>query len=496
MREAASGRGKLKSPPTDLFARVGRANKSASPSRGEAICLRQVGLVCAFLFVAFFAVPAHAVAVKAVRAPAGMEVWLSEEHSLSVVAVSVSLPAGSAFDPAGKDGLAAMTASLLDEGAGNLDSRAFKEALEARAIHFGAAAGRDYMVISLQTLSPNVNEAFHLMGLALAQPRFEAAAVERMRAALLADLKQQEEEPASIAAKAWFQAYFGAHAYAHSEDGTAAGIGAIAIPDIKSFATGHLVRGGAKVAVAGDITQAALEKLIEATFGPLPSEAPAPTPHPQQAGAPGQRIIPMDVPQPAAVFGEAGPLRNDPMFIPAYVANYIFGGGGFSSRLMDEVRDKRGLTYGISTELVDLHAAGIVLGEVASEKTKIANALDVTKTVMARFARDGATANELADAKTYLTGSFPLSFDSNVKIAGTMNGFQRAGLDPDYVVRRNDLINAVTLDQVNAVAREYFDPARLTIVVAGTPQKPRPGAPLTKPGRPPPQPDIDKPPTP
>ena len=275
----------------------------------------------------------------------------------------------------------------------------------------------------MQTLSENVDEAFRLLGLALSHPRFEADAVERMRVELLAGLKQEEEEPANIAAKAWFKAYFGTHPYAHSEDGTADGIQAIAIPDIKSFATTHLVRGGAKVAVAGDISEDALTKQIAATFGPLAPDAPLPTPEPQKVGAPGTSVLPMDVPQPAAVFGLPGPLRPDPMFMPAYVANYIFGGGGLSSRLMDQVRDKRGLTYDISTDLGDYRAAGILVGEVASDKTKIDDALEVTKKVMADFAAKGATANELADAKTYLTGSFPLHFDSTVKIANTLNSF-------------------------------------------------------------------------
>ncbi len=456
---------------------------------------RQYGFSLAFVFAVLFALPAHAVAVKTVQAPSGMDVWLSEEHSLPVVAISVSLPAGSAFDPAGKEGLASMTASLLDEGAGDLDGRAFKEALESRAIRFSASAGRDYLTISVQTLSENVDEAFRLLGLALSHPRFEADAVERMRVELLAGLKQEEEEPANIAAKAWFKAYFGTHPYAHSEDGTADGIQAIAIPDIKSFATTHLVRGGAKVAVAGDISEDALTKQIAATFGPLAPDAPLPTPEPQKVGAPGTSVLPMDVPQPAAVFGLPGPLRPDPMFMPAYVANYIFGGGGFSSRLMDQVRDKRGLTYDISTDLGDYRAAGILVGEVASDKTKIDDALEVTKKVMADFAAKGATANELADAKTYLTGSFPLHFDSTVKIANTLNSFQRAGLDADYVAKRNALIDAVTLEQVNKAAKKYFKPTQLTIVVAGTPVKAPPGATLSKPLQPS-QPEIDKPPTP
>jgi zinc protease len=169
------------------------------------------------------------------------------------------------------------------------------------------------------------------------------------------------------------------------------------------------------------------------------------------------------------IFGAPGPLRLDADFIPTFVANYIFGGGGFSSRLMDEVRDKRGLTYGISTGVDASRAAGVIRGSVQSEKAKVMTAIDVTKAEMQRFARDGATQMELADAKTYLTGSFSLALDSNGKIANALNGFQRDGLAPDYVFKRNALIEAVSLQQVNDMARKYYDAGKLTIALAGTP---------------------------
>ena len=162
-------------------------------------------------------------------------------------------------------------------------------------------------------------------------------------------------------------------------------------------------------------------------------------------------------------------FRSDPDFIAVYVANYILGGGGFSSRLMDQVRDKRGLTYGIYTALADYKNASIILGNVQSDKTKIATAIDVTKDEMAKFAREGATEKELADAKTYLTGSFPLTFDSNAKIARNLNGFQRSGLSADYVEKRNAMIQAVTLAKVNEMAKKYYDPAKLVVVIAGSP---------------------------
>jgi zinc protease len=229
-----------------------------------------------------------------------------------------------------------------------------------------------------------------------------------------------------------------------------------------------MVRDRLRVAVSGDITDAQLRKYLQQVFASLPAKQVPPVPKPAEAGKTGTHTIVRNEAAPVAMFGFAGPMRLDPDFIPTFVTNYIFGGGGFSARLMDEVRDKRGLTYGISTQLVDLRSASLILGSVQSEKTKILTALDVTKSEMTRFAKDGATAKELADAKTYLTGSFPLGLDSNAKIARTLGGFQRSGLGADYVEKRNAMIQAVTLAKVNEMAKKYYDPAKLVIVIAGT----------------------------
>jgi zinc protease len=433
------------------------------------------GFATALLLALLLPASAHAITVRTVQGPTGVETWLSEEHALPMIAVNISVLAGSAYDPSDKPGLATMMASLLDEGAGDLASDAFKQALEARAIRFSATADRDYVVITLTTLKDNADEAFRLAALALAHPRFDPEAVERIRVALLASLKQEDEDPGAAAVKAWYAAYFRAHPYAHPPSGTPAGIAAIKSDDIKSFAADHLVRGGIKVAVSGDITEVQLKKYLQQVFLPLPPKSVPLPPKPSDLGNPGSRTVVRNETAPVALFGLAGPMRADPDYIPTYVANYILGGGSFSARLMDEVRDKRGLTYGIYTQINDFRAASIILGQVQSEKSKILTAIDVTKSEMARFAKDGATAKELTDAKTFLTGSFPLTLDSNAKIARTLNAYQRAGLAADYVEKRNAMIQAVTLAKVNEMAKKYYDPTRLVVVIAGTPAPPAAG---------------------
>ncbi len=428
--------------------------------------------VFALLGAALVSGAASAVDVKTLRAPRGEQVWYVSDHTLPMIAMSVALPAGSAYDPPGKFGLANFAASLVDEGAGGLNSSAFQTALANRAIRLSVNPERDDLVLSLVTLTDNARDAFRLLGLALSRPRFDADAIARVRAQILSSLAQEDEEPASVAAKGFYRAYFHDHPYAHSVSGDAAGIGAIDQADLKAFAADHWVRGDLHIAVSGDIDPATLATLLNSAFGALPARAPPPVAWAGHVGQPGIQIIAMAVPQPTAVFGLPGLLRRDRDFIPAYVANYILGGGGFSSRLTDEVREKRGLTYDISTSLDAYRRAGIVVGEFATRQGSVRQAIAVTRDTLKEFAANGPTEKELADAKTFLTGSFPLGFGSNVGIASEMNAFQQAGLPVDYVQKRNGYIDAVTVDDVKRVAKRLFNPGAMTIVIGGNPDLP------------------------
>lgn len=433
-------------------------------------------ILLAVLFLLVPLTPALAVNVQELHPAKGEDVWFVEDHTVPMISISAAFPAGSAYDPSAKGGLAAFAASLMDEGAGNMRSTAFHTALSTRAIRFSASPGRDYLVVSMVTLSSNAKDAFKLLGLALSRPRFDEDAVSRVRAQILAALKQDEEEPGSVAAKGFFKMFFAGHAYGHSVDGDAQSITAITTADIKQFAATHWVRAGLKIAVSGDVNAAQLKPLLATAFGALPVNAPPQTQWVSHMGAPGVHVIAMPVPQPTAVFGLPGILRKDKDFIPGYVANYILGGGGFASRLTQDVRVARGLTYDISTSLDPYRRGGLVLGEVASKKGSMRDTIDVIRATMKKFVAEGPTEKELADAKTYLTGSFPLAFTSNVGIASQLNAFQMAGLPVDYIDKRNNLINAVTRDDVKRAAQRLFNPDKLTIVVAGSVEPPAPPA--------------------
>jgi zinc protease len=421
------------------------------------------------VFLTFCAiVPAAASAPRALDIGGGEEVWFEEDHTVPMVALSIALPGGSGYDPAGKPGLAAFAAYMINEGAGDFRSEAFQSALANHAIQFSMTPDRDTLVLSINVLSSQAKEAFRLLALALQKPRFDADAVARVRGQMLQSLQQDASDPAAVAANRFYQVYFGSHPYAHPVGGDVPGLNAITANDLKDFARAHWVRGGVKVSVSGDIDAATLTALLKATFDPLSAVAPVQPPPVLHAGAPGETVVAMPVPQPTAIFGLPGITRADPAYLAAYVANYIVGGGGFSSRLTNEVREKRGLTYGISTGFSDFHGGGMILGQVATRQDAMDASLTVVRTVLADFAAHGPTAQELADAKTYLTGSYPLAFASNVGISAQLLAFERAGLPLSYVARRNGLIDAITLDDVKRAAARLFDPARMTIVVGGT----------------------------
>ncbi|HVE04654.1 MAG TPA: pitrilysin family protein [Rhizomicrobium sp.] len=413
--------------------------------------------------------PALGAQPKTLDIGANQSVWFEEDHTVPMVAVSVSLPAGSAYDPPAKAGLAALAAYLFNEGAGNLNSTAYQDELARRAIQLNLSPDRDYFTLSFVTLSTNLKDAFRLIGLALQRPRFDGDAIARVRAQMLQSLQQEGEDPEAMASRRFYELFFAGHPYGHEVGGTAQGLGAITAADLKGFAKTHWVRGGVKIAVSGDTDSVTLTSLLKSAFGPLPATTPPAPPRVQRSSAPSLTTVAMAVPQSTAQFGLPGILRNDRDYLAGYVANYIVGGGDFSSRLTNEVREKRGLTYGISTSFGTFRGGGYIIGQVATKRESMSESLAVVRDVLRSYAQDGPTADELADAKTYLTGSYPLAFSSNSGIAAQLNSFQRDGLPIEYVARRNSLINALTLDDVRRAARRLFNPARLTIVVAGAP---------------------------
>lgn len=414
--------------------------------------------------------PGAATEIQRVLSPGGIEAWLVHDDTVPVISLSFSFKGGAALDPAGKEGLAEMVSGLLDEGAGGLDSKSFQEALEDIAASIGFDARRERFDGRLKTLSEYRDRAFRLLGLALTRPRFDAGPVERIRSQLLASLESDRDNPRRIAGRTWYRLVFGDHPYAKPVDGTPESIRAIVRTDLVGFVGDRLVRDGLVIGVAGDITAAELAGRLDQVFGALPVEgAAADVPEATPAGGK-LAVIRKPIPQSVVVFGQTGLKRDHPDYYAAYVMNYVLGGGGFSSRLTEEIRAKRGLAYSVYTYLNPMPRAGLIMGGLGTANARVAGSLEILKSEWRRMAREGVSAAELAAAKTYLNGSFPLRLDSTQRIAAMLVAIQVHDLGIDYIDRRPRLIDAVTRDDVRRLASRLLDPQELTIVVVGNPE--------------------------
>ena len=409
--------------------------------------------------------------VQRVVSPAGIEAWLVRQTHLPVVALSFAFRGGTSQDLAGREGTANLMAAMLDEGAGDLDSDAFHGRLQDRAIEVSFAASRDLFSGSLRTLSEHRGEAAELLRLALARPRFDAAPLERMRQSILASIRRASTNPGSIASDTFWSAAFPGHPYGRRGTGTLYTVAAITRDDLIALHGRILARDNLKVAVVGDITAAELGPLLDAIFGELPAKGGlVAVPDAVIAATGERRVVPLDVPQATISFGMPGLKREDPDFIPAFVLNHILGGGGFSSRLYQEVREKRGLAYSVSSGLAALDSAGLVTGGTSTRNDRAAESLAVITAELQRMGTEGPTSLELEQAKRYLIGSWALRFETSTQIASNLLRIQLDGLEPDYLDRRNALIEAVTLDDARRVARRLFGDPRMLVVVVGRPE--------------------------
>jgi len=427
---------------------------------------RLLAALAAVLTLAFASAASAENKIQPIVSPGGIKAWLVREPAVPMVAVDFAFTGGANADPAEKPGVANMVGSLLDEGAGELDSTAFQERLEEKAIEVGFTAARDQFRGSLRTLSANLDEAVDLLRLALTRPRFDDEPVERIRSQLLASLSRASTNPNDIANKRWWAEAFPGHPYGRSSNGTPESVAAITVDDMKSYMRNVFARDTLTIGIVGDIDAAAAGKLIDRLFGELPAKATlAPVPDIAIKGLGERVVVNLDVPQTVINFGGIGVARADPDFMAAYVANHIYGGGTFTSRLYREVREKRGLAYGIRTSLYWMDHANILVGGTATRADKAGETVAILDEERHRLASEGPTQKELDDAKAYLKGSYALSFDTSGKIAGQLVQIQLDKLGIDYPERRNALIDAVTIDDVKRVGKRMLDGKFLTVVV-------------------------------
>jgi zinc protease len=440
-------------------------------TQGAAVRLARVAAAGALALVGWIAWPAQAAQpIERVVSPGGIEAWLVSEPAIPMVAIELSFAGGAALDPPDRGGAANFLAAMLGEGAGPMDAVAFAEAGQRLAARLSFDAGRDSFEVSARMLSENLDASADLLRLTLTEPRFDDDAMARVRGQILSGIRSSETDPNDLASKAWFGAAFPDHPYGRPTEGTLDSVAAMTADDLRAAMARNLSREGLKIGVVGDIDAARLGPLLDRVLGGLPASAPAEIPPATAAKPGGVTVVDFDAPQTTLLFGHAGPERRDPDFMALSVMNHILGGGGFSSRLMTEVREKRGLAYGAYSYLTPLDGTGLVLGGAATGNARVAETIEVVRAEWRRMAEVGPTSEELDAAKRYLTGAYPLRFDSNAAIANQLVAIQRDDLGIDYPQRRNAEVEAVTVEDVRRVAAKWLRPDDLAIVAVGRPE--------------------------
>ncbi|MEM8980960.1 MAG: pitrilysin family protein [Pseudomonadota bacterium] len=411
-----------------------------------------------------------AVEIQEVTSPGGFRAWLVEEHSIPFAAIEIRFKGGASLDDPDTRGAIHLMTGLLEEGAADKDARAFAQARDDLATSIGFDIYDDSLSISLKFLSENRHESVALLRDALNAPRFDPSAVERVRSQVLSILRSDAEDPNEIASATFDELAFGTHPYGSSLEGTLASVEALTRDDLIDAKNRILAQDRVFVGASGDITPEELASVMDMLFSDLPLTGAAMPSRVEVGLKGGVTVVDYDTPQSVALFGHSGIKQEDPEFFAAFLLNTILGASGFEARLMTELREKRGLTYGIYSYLAPKDYAELYVGQFSTSNDRMAEAIEVARAEWTRMSEEGVTEAELARAKTYLTGAYPLRFDGNGPIANIMVGMQMQGLPIDYIPTRNDRVTAVTLEEVNDLASRLLRPEDLHFVVVGRPE--------------------------
>ncbi|MGB3339451.1 MAG: pitrilysin family protein [Devosia sp.] len=428
---------------------------------------RNLAFVAAPAFLLLAIVPAQAeVQFQQITSPKGISAWLVEDYAVPIITIRFAFEGGSAQDRPGKEGTANLITALFDEGAGDLDSEAFQIALDAAGAEIGFAADLDNVYGSMRLLADQRDEALALLKLAIEKPRFDQNPIDRMRAQILSGIAADAQNPATAAQKLWNETLYGTHAYGRPPEGTPETLDAITADDLRAFHKAVFARENLHVAIVGAIDAETAAATLDLLFGALP-EQPDLTPIEDISATLGNDLaVDYPLPQTSIFMAYPGVKFGEPDYFATILMNEILGGGSVLSRLNDEVREKRGLTYGVSSSLFNQqHANGLVLS-TSTRADRATETLDVIRQVVAKMAAEGPTEAELASAKKYLIGSAPLrELSSSQAIAGTLVGLQLWDLDIDYLPQRAELIDAVTATDVKAVAAKLLGAKPTTLLL-------------------------------
>ncbi|MGV8950961.1 MAG: M16 family metallopeptidase [Cypionkella sp.] len=422
------------------------------------------------LLLLAFAAPLHAeVNIQQVTSPGGIKAWLVEDHGIPFTSLSIDFKGGTSLDKAGKRGSVNLMAALIEEGSGDLDSQGFAAARDSLAASFNFDSGPDAVSVSAKFLTENRDQAMQLLHDALVNPTFDQASVDRVREQVLSNVRSDAKDPSAIATNLERRNLFGDHPYGSDGSGTVDSVTALTRDDIVTANHDTLAMDRITVGAAGDISATDLGVLLDKLFAGLPAKGADQPARVDPVLKGGITVQSFPGPQTNVVFAQGGMSFTNPDYYAASVLNEIIGGGRFTARLMSEVREKRGLTYGIGTSLANLDHSEVMMGQFQASNDKVAEAIKVIRDQWALISKEGVSQQDLDDAKTYMTGAYPLRFDGNARIASILVGMQSLGLPADYPKTRNARIEAVTLADINRVAALLIQPKDLQFVVVGQP---------------------------
>ena len=428
------------------------------------------GCLAALAGMLAFGGSASATDVQHVRSPGGIAAWLVQERSLPIVTIRFAFDGGSAQEPMGKEGTAGLLAAMLDQGAGSLSGAAYQKRMETLAARVSFDSDRDFFFGSFETLTVNLGKSSELLKLAVNSPTLEPAALQRTRAQFLARASLEAGDSNKLANAQWMAQSFPGHAYSRALSGTPDSIKAVTRDDLAAYRTRILAKRTLRVAAVGDIDADTLGKVLDDIFGDLPAEpqlaavadvAPVAVPKPV--------VVKFEGPQSVAIFGRQGVARSHPDHMAALVVTQILGGGTSEARLVQEVREKRGLAYWVYALLYNFKHASVLIGGVASPNEEVAKSLNLIRNEFTRLAEKGPSQQEVDSAKSFLIGSYVLNLDSNAKIAEQMLRSQLQGLGPDFIAQRKAGLERVTRADVIRVARSLLATEDLSVAIAGQP---------------------------
>ena len=429
-----------------------------------------------FLFIIFFFFfnnfnNSNALDIKEVNYYQDKKAWLVNDKNLPIIALKLAFKAGSGIDFEGKKGTANLTASLLNEGAGDYSAKEFKKILADNSITLNFSVSHDNFYIDLYTLKENLNLSFQLLDLALTKPTFKLEEINRIKGNVKLLLEQSYKDPDEIGSRLFREILFEGHPYEYDSLGVIKDIDKIEKKDLEFFLENNLRIDNLYIAASGNISASELKKYLNKYFKNFDKKSKITSDIPvyKKTIKPKIFLHKKDLKQSSIIFAGEGISRNDPYFYPAYVMNYILGGGGFFSKLTTEIREKRGLVYSVYSYLYRYDKYNFFSGGAQTSNENVDKVIKIIKEELMKVKREGVTEEELKNAKNYLINSYVLRLDSNNKVASILLNTQMDGLNIDFFEKRNGYINSVSLEDIKKIANRILDENQIFFLVIGNP---------------------------